>query len=216
MYQWIKEWAKRSFFIYEAYLFLRQCLFWLDWIRRGRPVPPPHIVKQWCVLEYGRKFNLPVLVETGTFQGEMVRAVRSAFREIYTIELGQTLCAEAQRVFGPFPHIHVLQGDSAKVLRDVLSRIEEPCLFWLDAHYSGEGTTIGDRETPVLDELDIIFSHTISNHVILIDDARRFDDQSAYPALAKLEASVNERRPGWICKVQDDIIRIHPLLESRD
>ena len=88
----------------------------------------------------------------------MVRAVHSAFREIYTIEVGQTLCAEAQRLFAPFPHIHVLQGDSAIMLHLVLDRLRVPCLFWLDAHYSGGDTVRANQETPVLTELDHIFA----------------------------------------------------------
>lgn len=213
IYQQIKNQLRRSFLAYDAYLFLRQFVFWLDWIRRGRPVPPPHIVKQWCVLEYGRKFNLLVLVETGTYQGEMVRTVRSDFREIYTIELSDTLYAKASQLFASFPHIHVMQGDSAKALGNVLTQVQEPCLFWLDAHYSGEGTALGDQETPLLAELDCIFDHMVRNHVILIDDARCFDGRGTYPALAEIEALVRKHRPAWVCKVQDDIIRIHlPLV----
>jgi hypothetical protein len=210
MYNQIKSQIRRSFFAYNAYLFLRYRWLWIDWLRQGKPVPPPQLVKQRCVLQYGRRFNLRVLVETGTFRGDMVRALRSAFREIYTIELGQELYAEAQRVFAPFPHIHVLPGDSTKVLRDVLSRIEEPCLFWLDAHYSGKGTAWADHETPVWGELDCIFSHAVKGHVILIDDARCFDGKNDYPPLAEIKAYVNERRPDQMCEVHNDIIRIYP------
>jgi len=140
-----------------------------------------------------------------------VWAVRSAFHEIYTIEFGEDLAADAKQLFMPFPHIHVLQGDSAKVLSDVLGRIQEPCLFWLDAHYSGEGTALDDCETPVLGELDCIFSYVVKSHVILIDDARCFDGKGDYPALAEITTIVNERRPDWVCEVRDDIIRIHPM-----
>jgi hypothetical protein len=210
MYNPIKSRIRHSFFAYNAYLFLRYRWLWIDWLLDGKPVPPPHLVKQKCVRQYGRRFNLSVLVETGTYRGEMVRALRSAFREIYTIELGQTLYAEAQRVFAPFPHIHVLQGDSTQVLRDVLSRIEEPCLFWLDAHYSGKGTALADCETPVWGELDCILGHAVKSHVILIDDARCFDGNNGYPSLAEIKTCVNERRPDQICEVRDDIIRIHP------
>jgi hypothetical protein len=100
----------------------------------------------------------------------------------------------------------VLQGDSTQVLREVLSRIEEPCLFWLDAHYSGKGTALADCETPVWGEL----SHAVKSHVILIDDARCFDGENGYPSLAEIKTCVNERRPDQICEVRDDIIRIHP------
>lgn len=211
MYQQFKSRIKRSFFVYNAYLYFRYRLSWIDWLRHGKPVPTPHLVKQRCVLEYRRKFNLSTLIETGTYLGEMVRAVQSTFHKIYTIELGDALAAEANLLFTPFPHIHVLQGDSAKVLRDVLGQIQEPCLFWLDAHYSGGITALANSETPILSELDCIFSHAVKNHIILIDDARCFDGKGDYPTLAEVKTLVNVHRPGWVCEVYNDIIRINPL-----
>jgi hypothetical protein len=82
-------------------------------------------------------------------------------------------------------------------------------LFWLDAHYSGEGTALADSETPVLSELDCIFSHAVKGHVILIDDARCFDGKGDYPSLPEIKTYVSERRPDLICEVRDDIIRIY-------
>ena len=37
----------------------------LLWKLKGRPVPPPHAVKQAIVREYEAKFKLPVFIETG-------------------------------------------------------------------------------------------------------------------------------------------------------
>ena len=96
-----------------------------------------------------------------------------------------------------------------KVLPSLLTLIREPCLFWLDAHYS-EGITVkSDLNTPILEELKHIFAHTIRGHVILIDDARCFTGREDYPTGEELKLFVAKKRPGWIFEVKDDIIRIH-------
>jgi hypothetical protein len=210
MYTALKDRAKRSDTIYKTYMFVQNRIRFKDWMRKGRPVPPPHIVKQHCVLTYRKHFGLDVLIETGTYRGEMVRAVSSAFKEIYSIELSYELYQNAKRLFASLPHIHVLHGDSSKVLPDLLEHIRQPCLFWLDAHYSGKETALADRDTPIMSELSCILSHAVNQHVILIDDTRCFNGQSDYPSLDELREYVLKYHPEWIFRVQDDIIRIHP------
>lgn len=210
MYYRLRDRVWHRSVLYDAYLFVRYRLERLVWEFKGRPFPTPPLVKQQCVLAHQRQFNLPVLIETGTYRGAMVRATRRAFREIYSIELSPKYYQRALHLFAPFPHIHLLQGDSAIVLGEVLLRINQSCLFWLDAHYSGEDTACGVHETPILAELDGILAHPIKQHVILIDDARLFDGEHAYPVLEKLTGYVLERRPEWQVSVARDIIRITP------
>ena len=49
--------------------------------RRTSTKPPrsPHLLKQKTVLEYARRYNLKTLIETGTYYGEMVAAMRGAW-----------------------------------------------------------------------------------------------------------------------------------------
>jgi len=106
--------------------------------------------------------------------------------------------------------IHILQGQSGEVLPEVLKNIDKPCLFWLDAHYSGGSTAKGQENTPVIQELECILNHKNANeHIILIDDARLFIDEDDYPALKTLERLVLENRHGWTFQIKDDIIRAH-------
>jgi hypothetical protein len=140
--------------------------------RRQPVVPPPHVVKVRTVREYAERFRLRVLVETGTFEGEMPRKVCADFDRIHTIELDPALAAQAAERLRRWAHIEVLVGNSAERLPEVLGRLREPALFWLDGHYSGGKTARADKDTPLADELAAIARHGVAGHVVLIDDAR--------------------------------------------
>jgi len=184
------------------------------WMCAGRPYPPPHAFKQATVRSYADRFQCHVLVETGTYYGAMVLAMRNRFRQIYSIELDEFLFTRATRMFSRTSHVHILHGDSAEKLEIVLAEITEPAVFWLDAHYAGPGTTRASRDTPIARELDLIFKHGVENHIILIDDAHEFGRQPHYPTMAQVRSLVAGARPEWPCEVADNIIRIHPPTPS--
>jgi len=97
------------------------------------------------VLQYARQFDLRVLVETGTYLGEMVDAMRTAFGRVYSIELDQELYWRAVQRFAGRGSVTIVQGDSSKVLPQLLAELAEPVLFWLDGHYSAGVTAKGTR-----------------------------------------------------------------------
>jgi hypothetical protein len=200
----LKEKIKKS----AAYPRLRDARILLSWISAGRPLPPPHLVKQRTVRQYARRFRLTVFLETGTYRGDMVEAVKDDFERLYSIELGGELCRRAKARFAGDDRIAILQGDSGEVLGALLARIERPCLFWLDSHYSDADTARGERETPILRELEHIVRHPLAHrHVILIDDARLFTGEHDYPTVGELEAFLaKEGFPEP--EVRNDIIRI--------
>jgi hypothetical protein len=82
-------------------------------------------------------------------------------------------------------------------------------LFWLDGHYSGGITAKGPLDTPIVKELDSILNHSVTGHVILIDDARCFVGENDYPTIDELREILHTERPRWVFEVKDDIIRIH-------
>lgn len=71
----------------------------LEWERRGRPNPPPHLVKQSVIRRYAQQYGIRTFIETGTFHGDMVEAMRKHFDKMYSIELSQDLCARAKARF---------------------------------------------------------------------------------------------------------------------
>jgi len=162
--------------------------------------------KQRIVKDYARRFGLRVLVETGTYLGDMVDATQREFREIHSIELDEALYASAKHRFRTIAHVHLYRGDSGELLPVVLSRISEPCLFWLDAHPSG-GVTAGSLlSPPVTREVEAILAHPTRGHVVLIDDAASFTGHDGYPSLDEL------RRLASSCRLEelDGVIRIVP------
>lgn len=180
------------------------------WEKQGRPSPPPHVVKEELIRDYAKKFKTNILIETGTYLGDMVQAMRKSFARIISFELDEALAKQAQKRFAGEAHIEIVQGDSGRLLGDQLSDIAEPCLFWLDGHYSGGITAKGSLETPIKNELQHILSHPVAGHVILIDDARCFTGENDYPTLQELQNFVNERKRGWQFSMEHDVIRIHP------
>jgi len=181
----------------------------IKWRVMGEPSPPPHFIKQRIIKRYAKKFAINVFIETGTFIGDTVMSVRDIFDEIYSIEIDKLLFEKAQEKFATYSHIHIFHGDSSKVLPLILSKVDKPALFWLDGHYSEGITGKGDLNTPILEELNAIALHTITNHVILIDDARLFDGTTDYPTTEALQKYVAQNFSTHTMIVANDIIQIY-------
>lgn len=177
-----------------------------DW-QNGQLNSPPHIVKQSAIKAYQEKYQCNFFVETGTYLGEMVEAQKDNFKQIFSIELSEALYKKAQKKFKQFPHITILQGDSGKVLPQVLHKIDSPALFWLDGHYSAGITAKGEKECPIFEEIDAIFNSNAHNHIILVDDARCFNGKGDYPTIEALTSYVQQKNNRYHLEVKDDIIR---------
>lgn len=173
------------------------------------PILAPHkYLKQYTVKKYAKQFSLDILIETGTADGEMVNATKNIFSKIYSIELDEFLYRFTKKRFSKDNHISLYQGDSSKVLPEILSNVKKPCIFWLDAHYSGGITAKGSIETPIMNELNSILD-TELNHVILIDDAILFTGKNNYPTIKEVKELFMKKNSNWILEVSNDIIRIH-------
>ncbi|MEO8427321.1 MAG: hypothetical protein ABI651_09445 [Verrucomicrobiota bacterium] len=180
------------------------------WESRGKPLPPPHFVKQLTIKEFARRFSSHVLVETGTYHGEMVSAMAGGFEQIYSIEVDEALFRAAREKFRRRSHIRLLRGDSAMELPKVLADVREPAIFWLDGHYTGVHAGKTDLNTPILLELAAIAAHAVKQHVILIDDARLFTGRDDYPSMESLREAAARLFPSACFEVADDVIRIYP------
>jgi len=164
------------------------------------------------ILDYAKKFNSKIFIETGTYKGDTTYACKDFFDELYSIELSHELFLDCQKRFSNISKIKVFEGDSGKLLPEIISQQNNPVLFWLDAHYSGGETACGDLDTPIIKELDFIFKN-LQNFCILIDDARFFNGKNGYPTVGFLKniikihnkKTINNKLD--IC-IKNDVIRI--------
>lgn len=182
----------------------------------------PQPERRKLLRRYGKEYGLDTFIETGTNQGETCWFLKDDFQTLYTIELSGSLYREAVKRFQSYPNVVCVQGDSSRKLAQVLRKVKEPALIWLDGHYSGPGTARGPENTPVLAELAAIFATGVP-HVILVDDARcfygggenpiggtpRYDHYGTYPPLAQLEELAEAN--GYTYELKDDVIRLIPI-----
>ncbi len=199
--------------IYPVLRTIRQKRELKEWERNGRPVPPPHIVKQRTIREFAEKFGLSVLVETGTYYGDMVEAMKGYFSRIYSIELSNDLYEKAKQRFAGDDRIEIIHGDSGIELGKLIPRLDQAALFWLDGHYSAGVTARGEKDTPIYEELTHIFSSPEEGHVIIIDDARCFGTDPAYPGIDELIGFIKAKKPNAKIEVKDDSIRVLPCTQ---
>lgn len=161
------------------------------------------------------KYNLDTFIETGTFLGDTVDHFKKRCRKVISIELSKALAEKAKIRFRNDTNVEIIQGDSGRVISEILDRLDGPALFWLDGHYSGEMviegekivTALGDTSTPVLQEIDSLLPNRM-RHVILIDDARLFGTDADYPFLADIKK--RSYRENYRFTLRNDIVFLEP------
>lgn len=143
-------------------------------------------------------YDLRVFIETGTYHGWTVEQVCTLFAEVWTIELDPKLAAEATWKFDAFPHVHVVQGDSAKEFPLALAAADNrQALIWLDAHFSGGVTARGKEDTTIRAELEALADSPRRDHVLMIDDLDDFTGENGYPTRGALYARVLHINPDY-------------------
>ena len=180
-----------------------------EWEKNGKPLPPPQHYKRTLIKKFAKKYKAKIFVESGTYLGETTDFCSRIFETVYSIELDKTLFEQAKLKFSTKTNIHLLQGDSGKVIEEILKKINSPTIFWLDGHYSEGVTAKGDVNTPILQELTHIFNKSLELHIILIDDARCFNGMNDYPTIKYLRDFVLTKNKNLNFEVFDDIIRIY-------
>ena len=150
--------------------------------------------------QHAKAADYEVAVETGTLFGVSARRLSRHFPLVYTIEINRELYEKAAAKFKGNDRIRVLFGDSKLVLRDLLKEIQRPCLFYLDAHFSGDHTInwkesrwrgyrvdtgyagerpVAENQVPLFEEIKAIHDSLKSRCLIYIDDVDHFDESGA-------------------------------------
>jgi hypothetical protein len=181
-----------------------------EWINKRMPIPAPTAYKIQTILTLAKRFNIKTFIETGTYIGTTVEAVKGYFEEIHSIELGKQLYVMSIERFKENPHIHLYYGASENVLPNILEIINVPCLFWLDAHDSAGLTARGEKASSLYAEIPMILSHHIKNHIILVDDTNDCSDSDGYLSIDTIKKEIREKLTNYIVEVEGYILRAYP------
>ena len=124
-----------------------------------------------------------------------------------TVEIYRPIFDQVQTKFRPHRNIRSYLGNSSKLIGAIGNELQGTTLFWLDAHYSGEGTGVSDSVnsgsaeaiTAIRAELAAIHAAGIQDCIILIDDIRGFGTEIAdqvflgcwaYPTLQEVKSAL--------------------------
>ncbi|MGI9244110.1 MAG: hypothetical protein ACR2RV_25155 [Verrucomicrobiales bacterium] len=200
----------RSTWIYNLATKFRRSIHYRRWLKNGCPHPPSCFVKHRILKEYARRFPADVFVETGTFKGDMITALKDDFKEIHSIEIVPEFVETARKLFRKDPHVTIHEGDSGKVIKEVLEQIKgKSAMFWLDGHYYSEVPKIAEEECPIVEEIAAIKNSDVDPVVVLVDDVREFDGTRGYLTLDDLKDELDTLGDGRQYYYLDDIIRWH-------
>ena len=184
-----------------------------DWTMNGCPLPPPHPVKVLTLAHLVDVSGAKRFVETGTLAGStsgMIAQIPGM--HVDTIEITQHYYDKAMDALGDQKNVVQHLGDSADVLPRILKSLDEPAVFWLDAHFSGGLTGRSSKQTAIEDELLAIFAASPQKHIIVIDDVRCFNGRNDYPPMAFLIKDLQRRNPTYSTIVRYDMM-IHAPTE---
>lgn len=189
---------------------LQAALKYPIWCLQGRPAPDNHVYKKRRIQRLAQAHRCDTFVETGTFYGQMVNFARGFFLKVISVEIYPPFYSENAAQFSLDDNVHILLGDSGKNLPEAMSLATGRILFWLDGHYSGSGTGIGDKVSPIIEELRLIATAGRKDDCIVIDDKRLFTGQDGYPAIDVAVAALMAVNPGYKITFDQDCIVAEP------
>lgn len=178
-------------------------------------------LSQGSLLPYRNEY----FVETGAHYGAgLLVALQSGFRYLRSVETDPDYLQAAQELLKRYRNVKIWHGNSSVLLWEMIQDIEKPITFFLDAHRFPP-LDDGQKNCPLLDELEQIKRHPIKTHTILIDDMSCCS-QLAFDYLTKEEliAKLLEINPnyqisyiagGWENEVPDNILVATPPSHRR-
>jgi len=166
------------------------------WKNNGCEIPAVDAYKRKLLAEIVKLNNRNIFIETGTFLGDTVFDIYPLVDKVITIEVSKELKNNAAKRFAGNSKVEILEGDSAKVISTINTDnlLKDRVIFWLDGHYSGGYTGIGEEVTPIYKELEGIktFAEKGIDCIVLIDDKRLFNGTDGYPLSANLKAEIEK------------------------
>lgn len=184
------------------------------WRARNWSMPSPEFIKRGRLLANSK--GTEVWIETGTYLGETTEFLSKTGCSVISIEPHEGLYLSAKKKFLNSTNVEIVNGTSEDHLSRILGEIPDgkKVSFWLDGHFSGDHTFLGDAVCPVMNELSAIDEHRSRLDIITvhIDDVRLFNPESptgsGYPRLIELAMWAENRSLIWW--IENDIFVIKP------
>ena len=198
---------------------LRNIWEYWSWSSRQFAAPSPRYMKWEVLKRNGVKGS--TWIETGTYTGDTTAFIGRLASSVISIEPDPVLARRALRRFQGNHKITVYEGTSEAVLPEVLQSVSGDVTFWLDGHWSGEGTYQGVNDTPIHSECQLIASRLskLENVSIMIDDVRCFEPTQTlfrhYPERQFLVEWARENALSW--HIEHDIFvatRKYPIANN--
>lgn len=161
-------------------------------------------------------------LETGTCLGHTTELASAIFTSkqhknprVHSIELSESLFNKAKEKFKNNKNICLYKGDTVQVLPEILKKVDDKPIIFLDAHFSMGETAQGSVNTPIINELEIIKQSKFNNAILIIDDIRMFylpisDVKGTfidgYPSLNMIVEKILEINSSYQCAVVYDTL----------
>ncbi|MGE0325267.1 MAG: hypothetical protein AB7S68_23280 [Polyangiaceae bacterium] len=168
----------------------------VDLFRLSRfDVRNPHsLFKTRAIKAMRKRTGAQVLVETGTYLGVTTARCAPAFQTVKTIELQPDLARDAARWLARHQNVEVIQGDADAEVRRLFEQSDlDRVLLFLDGHFSGGVTALGDVPEPAVAILDFLAHHRDRIVGIIVDDFREFGVQPDWPKKWELVQAAEEQ-----------------------
>ena len=165
------------------------------------------------IKQVGLKYkNIKNFVETGTYKADSTILASKHFEHVYTIEIFEKLYQESKKRAENegVTNIDFHLGDSLDKLREIVPKVLDGAVFFIDAHISGgDSGWNGKIRVPLFEELDIILNQSLGPSVFIVDDLRLWKDIKAWDW-------IHVTNEGILQKFKDKKIKVHFSFEADD
>jgi predicted O-methyltransferase YrrM len=168
---------------------------------------PSHQAKRRHLRGLFRERGHSVFIEAGTYRGDTVAALVGEASKIVSVELDEHLYRAAAERFAAVPSVDIRFGDATDLIPEVVAECS-PALVFLDGHFSGPGTALGDEVEPAIPILTRLAAVSAPGTTVVVDDLRLFGSAADYPQLDELTARARAAFPSSHVRVGLDCLVI--------
>lgn len=181
---------------------------WIQFIERGYSAPSPTLFKMKTLISFSlRDGNW---VETGTYMGGTTKYLAKRYPKVISIEPSLKYFSYSESRLKNLKNVTLLNGSSEELFESAIIAAGSIVNLWLDGHFSEGGTFLGDKISPIEEELNAVMRQIdgFQKLIIFIDDIRLFprseDQETGYPKFHWLIDWCAKNGFSW--QIQNDIL----------